>query len=137
MFYRILQSLSSCDYPRSRRLISGDYLIICSNAIYFYDSNLQNIITEKNISSCISDCPYYTVSSQFLEEDNEYVIASQKDEIYIFSKNGIFLSSISISYYCSNYYYSIVTYGHSGDEYYFAIMNINSKNIIFKKYIFN
>lgn len=60
-------------------------------------------------------------------------------EIYIFSKNGIFLSSYLIPFYYSDIFFSVVAYGHSGYEYYFALMNIETDDseIQFQKYVFN
>ena len=85
-----LQDLSSCSYPKTKRLISGNYLLICSDSINFYDSSLENNITGISTPSCTDSCMYYTVSAQFLKEDGELVIVSKNYCIYIFSKNGIF-----------------------------------------------
>ena len=137
LFSFSLQDLSSCSYPLTKRLISGNYLLICSNSINFYDSTLQNNITGISTPSCTGSCMYYTVSAQFLKEDGEFIIVSKNYCIYIFSKSGIFLSSITISYLSSSKYYSIVPYGHSNYFYYFSLMYINSNSIKFQKYEFN
>ena len=137
LFNISLEDLSSCNYPMIRRLVFGNYLLICSNKIYFYDSNLENLISNISTPSCASSCNYYTSSAQFLVEDGEYVIVVQNAHIYIFNKNGIFLSSKSIDYFSNTKPNSLVPYGHSNKNYYYVIIYINEKNIYFKQYIFN
>lgn len=137
LFNISIEDLYSCSYPLTRRLISGNYLLICSNEINFYDATLQYKIKEISSPSFTGTCMYYTNSAQFLKEDGEYVIVGKNYNIYIFSKFGEFLSSQELGYLSSSTCYSIVPYGHSNNLYYFALMYISGKSIIFKNYRFN
>ena len=127
----------SCNYPLSKRLNNGNYLLICSTGIYFYDSELQNKINSINTNTCESECVHSTTYSQFLEEDDGYIIVFQNGINYIFSENGEYISNITISYFTLGKPYTIIAYEHSEHFYYFAIIYTNSVNIYFKKYQFN
>ena len=139
LFYLTVENILSCKYPRTRRLISGNYLLICSDGISFYDKEMNKNLTGISTPLCSNKCPYYTISSQFLSEDGENVIVIQNEIIYIFSKNGNYLSSNNISslnLISSGKSYSMVPYDHSGNQYYFAIIYINEGDIYFKQYVF-
>ena len=131
----IIEEIPLCGYPLTKRLNNGKYLIICSSAIYFYDSQIQIIVETKN---CASECFWSTAYSQFLEEDDGYIVIFQNGYNYILSENGNLLSNISISNDIPiNYYYSIVPYGHSNNEYFYSLIYTDSQRIFFNDYLFN
>ena len=84
-------------------------------------------------SSCVISIAY----SQFLEEDNGYIIIFKNGYNYIFSEEGNLLSNISIPYYISGKHYSLIAYGHSNEIYYYTLIYTDSNNIIFNNYEFN
>ena len=92
--------LPSCSYPFTKRLNNGNYILICSNGIIFYDKYFENI--ENCVNTIIwqtESCLISIACSQFLEEDNGYIIVFQNGYNYIFSENGTLLFNISIPYY--------------------------------------
>ena len=132
-------NLPSCSYPFTKRLNNGNYVLICSTEIYFYDSyfeNLKNNFTTPYI--CNSESCFISIAcSQFLDEDDGYIILLQNGFNYIFSENGTLLSNISIPYYNEGISYSIVPYEHIGTKYFFSLIYTNSSNIIFINYSFD
>ena len=130
-----IEEIPSCGYPLTKRLNNGKYLIICSSAIYFYDSQIEIIVETKN---CDFECSISTAYSQFLEEDDGYIVIIQNGYNYIFSENGNLLSNISISNNITiNYFYSIVPYGHSNNEYFYSLIYTDLQRIFFNDYLFN
>ena len=126
-----------CSYPLTKRLNNGNYMLVCSLGIFFYDSKFQHKINGINTTNCDSDCVFSTSYTQFLEEDGGYIVVLHKGIIYIFSENGNYISNNTISYFTSSKEYTIVAYEHSEQYYYFVIIYTNSSNIYFKKYQIN
>ena len=128
----------SCSYPFTKRLNNGNYLLICSTGIFFYDSYFENITNSFETKMCQTESCYKTLAcSQFLEEDDGFIIVFQKGFNYIFSENGTLLSNINIPYYREDISYSIVPYGHTGKKYFFYIIYYNDLSIIFYNYLFD
>ena len=136
------------DYPYTKRLNNGNYLIASSTNIGIVDSTLNNEINNINISPQAynsRDDTYSTIAEQFLPKDDEYIVAILKQNIYIFSKQGILLKNQYISIINQNLVYSIIPYDHSENEYYFVIIfpgktnniNDNYDTLYFRNYIFN
>ena len=130
------QNLPSCTYPLTKRLNNGNHLLICSTDIYFLDSNYENIINKTNTEKCEGSCVLSIAYSQFLKEDNNYVVIFKNGINYIFSEDGLLLSNISIPYYNIGKIYSLVAYGHSNNNYYYALIFTENKNIVFNNYEF-
>ena len=72
---------------------------------------------------------------QFLSEDNGYIICLIKNNIYYISKEGKYLTELSIDYMETGNSYPIIPYGHSDNEYYFFIISVDDKTYKFRKYI--
>ena len=126
-----------CKYPLTKRLNNGNHLLICSTEIYFLDSNYENIINKTNTETCEDSCVVSIAYSQFLKEDNSYVVIFKNGINYIFSEDGILLSNISIPYNTTGKIYSLVAYGHLNKNYYYALIFTNSSYIIFDNYEFS
>ena len=127
--------ISSCKFPHTKRLNNANNLLICSDSIYFYDIYFENIISQTYTSyNCNSSCVISTAYSQFLPEDNGYIVIFQNGYIYIFSEDGILLSNITTSYYNPGKLYSLISYGHSNNEYYYALIYTDNRSIIFQNY---
>ena len=131
------QYISSCKYPFVKTLNNGNRLLICTREIYFLDRNYENIITQFNTSNCNSSCMMSIAYSQFLKEDNNYVVILKNGINYIFSEDGLLLSNISIPYYVDGKIYSLVAYGHSNENYFYALIYTDSQNIFFNRYEFS
>ena len=132
-----LGSIPPCNYPLSKRLNNGNNLLICSSGIFFYDSNFEKIINSINTTECSGDCVFSTAYSQFLEEDDGYVVVLHKGINYIFYENGDFITDFSLSYYSEGKPYSIICYEHLNELYHYSIIYTSSKKIIFNIYEFN
>ena len=132
-----LGSIPPCNYPLSKRLNNGNNLLICSSGIFFYDSNFEKIINSINTTDCSGDCVFSTAYSQFLEEDDGYVVVLHKGINYIFYENGDFITDFSLSYYTLGKPYSIICYEHLNELYHYSIIYTSSKKIIFNIYEFN
>ncbi len=130
------QNLPSCNYPLTKRLNNGNHLLICSTEIYFLDSNYENIINKTNTEKCEDSCILSIAYSQFLKEDNNFVVIFRNGINYIFSEDGLLLSNISIPYYNIGKIYSLVAYGHSNNNYYYTLIFTENKNIVFNNYEF-
>ena len=136
-FKNSFQYISSCKYPLTKRLNNGNHLLICSTEIYFLDSNYENILNQLNTSNCESSCVISIAFTQFLKEDNSYVVIFKKGINYIFSEEGLLLSNISIPLNSTGKIYSLVAYGHSNQNFYYALIFTESTNIIFDTYEFS
>ena len=151
MFFKIftiilLLNLMMCSdnidftYPFKLRLNNGNYLVIASEGIYMYNPTLTSKINVK-----IFDSPaiyehkesYPTNIVQFSSENNGYIICLLKNETYIVSKDGNFLTQYSLDYINKNNSYPIIPYGHLGNEYYYTIISAKGTEFTFRKYIYN
>ena len=72
--------------------------------------------------------------AQFLSRDNGYVICLIFNETYIISKSGELLHHFTIDYAKESWGNQIIPYGHSDNNHYFVIININGKNINFRTF---
>ena len=128
------------NYPFKLRLNNGEYLVMASQGIYIYDTNLS---PKKDV--LIFDSPaiweqresYPTNIAQYSNEDNEYIISLLKNETYIISKEGNFLTQYTLDYINKRNYYPIIPYGHLDNEYYYTIISGQGKEFTFRKYIYN
>ena len=137
IFKNSFQYVYSCKYPLTKRLNNGNHLLICSTEIYFLDSNYENIINQLNTSNCESSCVISIAFTQFLKEDNSYVVIFRNGINYIFSEDGLLLSNISIPLNNTGKIYSLIAYGHSNQNFYYALIFTESTNIIFDTYEFS
>ena len=133
---------SDNDFPLQYRLNNGNYIVIVSKGIYLYDENFtfKNDIKvfESRIFNEYNDA-YPTNIAQFSSEDSGYIICLVKNQLYILSKDGIYLTNYELNFiqYSNIIFYPILPYGHSGNDFYFIIIVKESNNIICKKFIYN
>ena len=137
--------------PYVKRLRSGDYIIISSTNITFCDENFSSVINSIEFDNPIfsntsneNDIEYVNIMSttveQFSKEDDSYIVALVNKKIYFFSKNEHLLLNYSIDNYIdfsSLISFSIVTYGHSYNNYYFYVSYTSENYINFIKMIYD
>ena len=80
---------------------------------------------------------YPTNMAQFLSEDGGYIICLIKNMTFIVSKYGEYLTEYTLDYMRNLSAYPIIPYGHSGTQYYYLIITIEGKQLIFRKYIYD
>ena len=141
MIFKVLLCIEhDLDYSLKLRLHNGNYLILASKGIYMFNpsftSKIDVKIFENRLLNSHQDCSP-TNMAQFLSEYNGYIVCLIKNNIYLISKNGIFLTELSIDYMSKEYTYPIVPYGYSDNEYYFLIISTDTNSFIFRKYIYN
>jgi hypothetical protein len=115
---------------------------LSSQGIYLYNegfnSKISCVIFDSRLAESNAEM-YSSDIAQFLKEDNGYIICLIKNETYILSKSGNFLSHKTEDFVIKELNYRIIPYGHDNNEYYYAIFSINDndKIIIIRQYIFN
>ena len=141
MIFKVLLCIEhDFDYSLKLRLHNGNFLILASKGIYMYNPSFTSKIDVKIFENRLMDSHHDcrpTNMVQFLSEYNGYIVCLIQNNIYLISKNGIFLTELSIDYMNQEYTYPIVPYGYSDNEYYFLIISTDEKNFIFRKYIYN
>ena len=141
-FIKTILSYTIGDYPYAKRLNNGKYIVFSSTNIVTLDKTLtielNNIDLNTSVYNSREDT-YSTIAEQFLVKDDEYVVSILKKTIYIFSKEGILLKSEEFTFINETMVHSIIPYGHSGFNYYFAIIFSNNEfnSLIFKKCTYN
>ena len=80
---------------------------------------------------------YPTNIVQFSSEDKGYIICLLKNETYIVSKDGNYLTQYSLDYINKTHFYPIIPYAHLDNEYYYTIISGQGKEFTFRKYIYN
>ena len=137
--------------PYVKRLRSGDYIIISSTNITFFDENFSSVINSINFDNPIfsntsdkNEIEYVNIMSttveQFPKEDDSYIVVLVNKKIYFFSKNEHLLLNYSIDNYIdfsSLISFSIITYGHSENNYYFYVSYTTGNYIYFIKMIYD
>jgi len=134
-----LEKELNLDYTHSLALINGNVFIIHKNGVKVYDYNYSITIYEYNFGGIpiISSEDDNNFTSIIQCNDNEqYVIAIIKDNIYIFSAKGQYLSHKPINLFSdflsNNYYkyYSFLYYKYLNNIYYFILSFINNEGKI-------
>ena len=134
-----LEKELNLDYTHSLALINGNVFIIHKNGVKVYDYNYSITIYEYNFGGIpiISSEDDNNFTSIIQCNDNEqYVIAIIKDNIYIFSAKGQYLSHKPInlfSDFLSNNYYkyhSFLYYKYLNNIYYVILSFINNEGKI-------
>ena len=134
-----LEKELNLDYTHSLTLINGNVFIIHKNGVRVYDYNFTITIYEFNFGGTpiISSEDDNNFTSIIQCNDNEkYVIAIIKDNIYIFSAKGQYLSHKPINLFSdfliNNYYkyYSFLYYKYLNNVYYLILAFINNEGKI-------
>ena len=135
--------------PYVKKLRSGHYMIVSSTNITFYDDTFDTIINSINFEQPIFSYELnYSFTSgrnqreftnilsttveQFTKEDGNYIVALVNKTIYIFDKfERLILNKFVADYidFSSPKSFSIITYGHFENNYYFYILYTSGKNI--------
>ena len=131
--------------PSLSTLLNQKQVLIDTNGIHFYDSNLINKSTDKLISLNFSLIKPIRepITTQFAMEDGGYILILVNNKLYFFSNDGTFLSSIDISNYIKDNYdckyeYSIIPYKKENNNLHYIISYIDiSKKIIIEHFKFN
>ena len=128
------------DYPMKRRLNNGNYLLMTTKGIYLYNEEFTSKIDKVIFESRMIEDNNYAYSEdirQFLTEDNGFIICLIRNETYILSKTADLLCHITLDYIYYRVAYQIVPYGHSNNDYFFAIICVEKNSFIFRNYIFH
>ena len=132
-------------FPSLSILLNQNQVLIDTNGIHFYDSNLINKISDKFISLNFSSIKSIRepITTQFTMEDGGYILILVNNKIYFFSNDGTFLSSIDISNYIKENYdckydYNIIPYKKEDNNLHYIISYIDIfKKIIIEHFKFN
>ena len=142
LLFNLMMCMDNNDfnYPFKLRLNNGEYLVMASQGIYIYDTNLspkKDVLIFDSPAICEHRESYPTNIAQYSNEDNEYIISLLKNETYIISKEGNFLTQYTLDYINKRNFYPIIPYGHLDNEYYYIIISGQEKEFTFRKYIYN
>ena len=132
------------DYQLEKRLNNGNYLIMSSEGIYFYNElfNMKQTIVKfgSRLAGSQNDMNSADIA-QFLSEDGGYIICLIINKVFIISKSGEYLYNFTLDYIQDNHGYQIIPYKKDGNSHhYFAILTseIDSiKRIDIRTYIYD
>ena len=114
------------NFPTSKRLNNGYYFVISTKNVVIADSTFTSIIEKYTFTSSLYGTltdTYSTTIAQFPKEDNGYIIAIIKRDLYIFENNGDYLYNIPVvSFVITSEFYNIIPFGKSGNTYNFYIV---------------
>ena len=128
--------------PHVQKLNDGNYIVVSSIGISFFDSTLSienedKFVSFQNVQDD-NELSLSTTINQFSEEDGNYIIVLFQNNLYIFDSNEIILTKEeNIPFIESNRIHSIISYNSSGNEYYFAIIYYIFPNFNFVKTTYN
>ena len=134
-----LEKELNLDYTHSLTLINGNVFIIHKNGVKVYDYNFNITLYEFNFgdSPIISSEDDNNFTSIIQCNDNkQYIIAAIRDNIYIFSSKGQYLSHKPINLFSdfliNDYYkyYSFLYYKYLNKTYYFILTFLNNEGKI-------
>ena len=107
------KSISSISYPTAYTLSNQNIIMVASDGIHFYNSDLiededKKILFEKEIL-LLSESEK-TVIAQFSDEDGGYIMIIVNDTLYIFQENGTPITSIDLSNSINSIHYCLIPY---------------------------
>ena len=130
------------EFPIALTLYDDNILLITKTEIIFYDSSLESIINNYNLSGY--EIPLYyeetfkTLACQYPQKYNSYILVFIKDQLFFFEKNGdkIWKENFTSTFKEQNYY-EIIPIKKVGDYLYYIIsMTIKNNPIIIKFYYY-
>ena len=127
-------------YPSTLTLLSGNILLLSSDGIHFYSSDLliedtsKKIIFEKSISKTEIE---KIAMAQFSSKDKGYIMVLVNDIIYFFEPDGIKIAYKNLSNLINANHYSLVPFKNENNNLYFIISYLESNNLILKQFKFN
>ena len=96
----------SCNYPFSHPMDNGNNLILCSDGIYLYNSNLENQLYFYNTQ--LSDTTYDEFITISQIQNNGNIIIITKDKFYFLTPEGKVLFYNEITLDNKGNYYTLV-----------------------------
>ena len=125
------------EYPSILTLISQKNVLVTSNGIHFYDSNLENEEKDKLIPLVIpvSDS-FKTALAQFSENDGGYILVLAMEIIYFFKADGTIFSTKNLTNLIDSNYYCITPYKKENNNLYYIISYITRQDISISLNIF-
>ena len=138
--YIISQISSDLKYPVSLTLYNDNILLISKDKITFYDSSLENIIKQHNISEKVENYEksVKTSACQYPQEFNSYILVFNKDQLYFFDKEGNKMFKNNFTLELGNIeYYELIPIKKVLNELYYIIVYTNSVIVKFLYYSFN
>ena len=134
------EDIEGLQYPNIFTLLSQKILMVASDGIHFFTSNLEDdnskkITFESPISSVQDNNKVCIV--QFPENDGGYILILAKSKIFFFKPDGVFIKSFDFTeeaaHYCiipykleDNYLYYIITYPTQDFKF---VINYNKFNL--------
>ena len=130
------------DYPYKFRLNNGNYIVIIATGIFLYNPSFSTKIEIYSFNERLLDInedSYPTTIAQFLSDEGGYVICLVKNKIYLFSKNGDYITYLDLDYikYYDKISYSIIPHGNLENDYYFDIITREGNKFMCRKYKYN
>ena len=138
--YIISQLNSNLKYPVSLTLYNDNILLVSKDEITFYDSSLENIIKQYNISEKVENFEQSVKNSacQYPQEFNSYILVFNRDQLYFFDKEGneLFKNNFTLELGNLNYY-ELIPIKKVLNELYYIIVYTNSVIVKFLYYSFH
>ena len=122
-FQNFIKVESSLDYKYIIffQLLNGNYILCTEKGIHLYDSQIENLISQKLFSEEISESDFNFVNiEQFSLDEDGYVIIVYKNIFYFYSYSGSLLFSCDLTITITGKTYTLVPY-KSGDSYNFML----------------
>ncbi len=122
-FQNFIKVESSLDYKYIIffQLLNENYILCTEKGIHLYDSQIENLISQKLFSEEISESDFKFVNiDQFSIDEDGYVIIVYKNIFYFYSYSGSLLFSCDLTITITGKTYTLVPY-KSGDSYNFML----------------
>ena len=140
--YKCYSQNTDFDYPIKKRLNNGNYLVMTTQGIYLYNEDFQSkkdilVYDSRAYKVDNNDEAYTSDIAQFSSNNDGYIICLIKNETYIFSKKCILKAHFTLTHVKSRVGNKVIPYKKTENNYYYAIINVEGKNIMVRQYIFN
>ena len=125
----ISQIISDIEFPVSLTLNDDNILLISKDYITFYDSSLENILKQYNISEKVESFQesVKTLAYQYPQEYNSYILVLNKEQLFFFDKEGneIFQKNFTLELGNIEYYDLIPIKKEENELYYIFAYSLN------------
>ena len=129
---------ASFNYPLIRRLNNGNYIAMTSKGIYLYSDDFSSKMQKYQFSSLLFENDNQYVYSadivQFSGNDGGYIVFLIRNETYVFSKELELQAHLNLDYIEFRVTYKIIPYGNNDNNYNFLIIQVDSNNLLIRKY---
>ena len=120
-----LKTFSSMLYPTILTLNDESLVMVSSDGIHFFDSDLnENVVKKINYDNQIQSKTEHekTTMAQFPEDQGEYIMIIVKNLLYFFEEDGTKIKDIDLSNYSINAsHYSLIPYKKEGNYLHYII----------------